>query len=87
MGSYRYQVRGSGGQVQSGVLTADTAATAAAILRNQGAHVVSLAPVKGGDGSKASLAEFWQKINSSKPTQKQVLDFTSQLAVMTRAGI
>ncbi len=87
MGSYRYQVRGSGGQVQSGVLTADTAATAAAILRNQGAHVVSLAPVKGGEGSRTSIAEVWQRINSSKPTQKQVLDFTSQLAVMTRAGI
>ena len=87
MGSYRYQVRGQGGQLQSGVLSADSAATAAAILRNQGSHVVSLAPVKGVDSAAGGLVSFWKRINQSKPTQKQVLDFTSQLAVMTRAGI
>lgn len=87
MGSYRYQIRGAGGQIQQGVLTADTAATAAAILRNQGAHVVSLAPVKGAENASGGIASFWKRINQSKPSQKQVLDFTSQLAVMTRAGI
>ena len=37
MPQYRYQVRQASGQIQAGVLSADTAATAAATLRSQGA--------------------------------------------------
>lgn len=84
MGNYRFQVRGPSGQTQSGVLAADSAATASAILRNQGAHVISIVPET---KAKTSAASVLAKINSRKAGPKQVLDFTSQLAVMIRAGI
>ena len=84
MPQYRYQARHSSGQVQTGVLAADNAATAAAILLNQGSHVLQLAPVQGG----AQVGGALKALNySSGPGQKDVLDFTSQLAVMVRAGI
>jgi type IV pilus assembly protein PilC len=86
MPNYRYQIRNSTGQVQMGMLSAENAASAAAVLRNQGAHVLSLTAVNALEfrgGLAAKLAE----LNSGKPTQKHVLDFTTQLAVMIRAGI
>ncbi|MBX3382479.1 MAG: type II secretion system F family protein [Phycisphaeraceae bacterium] len=86
MPNYRYQIRTSGGQVQNGVIAADTVATAAAILRNQGAHVLSLAAQASGTGETSLMARF-RDMNAGKPTQKHVLDFTTQLAVMMRAGI
>lgn len=83
---YRFQARNAQGQIQSGSLTADTAASVATLLRNQGLHVLSVN--SGGDGSGGSgfMAKL-KELNAAKPTQKNVLDFTTQLAVMIRAGI
>jgi Type II secretory pathway, component PulF len=86
MANYRYNVRGPNGQQQAGVIAADSAATASAILRNQGLHILSIAPVKK-DSAGAQLSGILQRLNNRKPTQKNVLDFTTQLAVMMRAGI
>ncbi len=86
MPTYRYQVRTATGQTQVGVLAADSVTTASAILRNQGAHVLALTPVSAREAS-GSLSARLRELNSGKPTQKHVLDFTSQLAVMIRAGI
>jgi type IV pilus assembly protein PilC len=86
MPNYRYQIRTSGGQVQTGVIAADNATTAAAILRNQGAHVLSLNAAMAGLDATGLLAKF-KELNNGKPSQKHVLDFTTQLAVMIRAGI
>ncbi len=86
MPNYRYQVRTPQGQVQVGVITADTVHTAAQVLRNQGMHVVGLAPIAAALDSGGLLARL-REINSGRPTQKHVLDFTTQLAVMIRAGI
>lgn len=86
MANYRYQVRTSNGQLQSGVLAADSANTAAAILRNQGGHVLALSPVQDSNQAPGLMSKL-KDLNSSKPTQKHVLDFTTQLAVMIRAGI
>lgn len=86
MPNYRYQIRTQNGQVQVGVLAAESVAGAAAVLRNQGSRVMSLSPVHSGMGS-ANLMEKLREMNSGKPKQKHVLDFTSQLAVMIRAGI
>src|ERR1051325_5136569 len=86
MGNYRYQIRTSSGQVQAGVIAADSAGTASTLLRNQGAHILSLAAVAGGDLDK-SLFQRFKELNQGKPKQKHVLDFTTQLAVMIRAGI
>jgi type IV pilus assembly protein PilC len=84
--NYRYQVRNSSGQVQSGSLSADSASGAAAALRAQGLHVMSLSAIAGGDGH-GGLMEKLRDLNAGKPNQRHVLDFTTQLAVMIRAGI
>src|SRR5437588_137580 len=86
MGNYRYQIRTNNGQVQAGVIAADSAGTASTLLRNQGAHILSLSAVAGADEGKG-LAQKFRELNQGKPSQKHVLDFTTQLAVMIRAGI
>lgn len=84
---YRYQTRDSAGKTSVGTLSADTALAAAQALRNQGSTVLSLTPVSGGASGK-SLGEQLKALNySSGPSQKDVLNFTTQLAVMIRAGI
>lgn len=84
--NYRYQVRNSAGQVQSGSLSADSASGAAAALRAQGLHVMSLSMIAGNEGG-GGLMERLRDLNAGKPNQRHVLDFTTQLAVMIRAGI
>ncbi len=86
MPNYRYQIRTSAGQVQNGVVAADSVNSAAQILRNQGAHILSLTAAGGMIDAESLLAKF-KELNAGKPTQKHVLDFTTQLAVMIRAGI
>lgn len=86
MPQYRYSAKHTSGQVQVGVLNADNATAAAAILRNQGHHVLQLVPVQN------AKAEIGRKIKdalnySSGPSLKDVHSFTVQLAVMIRAGI
>ncbi len=86
MPQYRFQARLASGQVQAGVLTAESASTAAATLRAQGHHVMSLVPAQSGASQfKGSVVRALNY--SSGPSQKDVLDFTTQLAVMVRAGI
>ena len=85
MPQYRYQARHPSGQIRAGILAADSAATAATILRKQGHHLLQLVPVQTASaqwGTKLKALNY-----SSGPTQKDVLDFTTQLAVMIRAGI
>jgi len=85
MPQYRYQVRSANGAPASGLLSAETASAAAAILREQGLHVLQLAPAGPGAMRLGGLVE---RLNvSTGPGLKEVLDFTTQLAVMTRAGI
>ncbi len=86
MPNYRFQVKAQDGKVQSGTIAADSASAAAAILRNQGVHVIAVDQDKR-KSEGGSLADTFAAINNKKPTQKQVLDFTTQLSVMIRAGI
>lgn len=86
MTPYRYQVRSSTGQTVVGVVQAESAAAAANLLRSQGSHVLSLSPVQGVAG-RDELIQKLRTLNAGKPTMKHVLDFTTQLAVMVRAGI
>ena len=82
---YRFQARNERGELVAGVLQADSVAGAAALLRARGDHVVQLVPmVAAGEDFRAVL----KKLNyASGPSQKDILDFTTQLAVMIRAGI
>ncbi|MEC8560197.1 MAG: type II secretion system F family protein [Planctomycetota bacterium] len=85
MPQYRYQARAARGRTQTGVLVAQDAATAAAMIRSQGHHVLQLTPTSMG---RADIKGVLRRLNySSGPTQKDILDFTTQLAVMIRAGI
>ncbi len=86
MATYRYQARTGGGEVQVGVVNADTVASAANALRAQGMHVLQVSPIAAARAG-GSLMERLAELNAGKPKAKHVLDFTTQLAVMMRAGI
>ncbi|MEM9753323.1 MAG: type II secretion system F family protein [Planctomycetota bacterium] len=85
MPQYRYQMKTPGGELTTGTVSAESALAASQMLRAQGNVVQSLTPE---GGSVASLGEKLAKLNySSGPSPKDVLNFTTQLAVMVRAGI
>ncbi|MEM8834380.1 MAG: type II secretion system F family protein [Planctomycetota bacterium] len=86
MPAYRYQVRSASGQVVVGVVESTDADSAAAALRSQGSHVLAINPIKGVVGG-SKFQQFLKEANSPNPNLKNVLDFTTQLAVMVRAGI
>src|SRR3954470_483575 len=82
MPTYRYESKNSAGKVTTGVLSAANLTAASTDLRNRGEYILALAPVdegkrKGGAGFSFSFG----------PGAKDVQAFTSQLAVMIRAGI
>ncbi len=86
MPQYKYESRTQYGQSASGVVTADSAMAAAQSLRTQGHQILRLSPV--GSLGSGSLGEKLKKLNvSSGPGARDVLNFTTQLAVMIRAGI
>jgi type IV pilus assembly protein PilC len=86
MPSYKYQVRTARGELQMGVVSADNATAAATALRGQGVRVLSVSPANASFIQSSSFARF-KELNAGKPKTKHVLDFTTQLAVMIRAGI
>ena len=68
MPQYRYQARNGTGGVEDGALAAIDAATAAAMLRGKGLHVLQLAPATG----KSSLKNLSSYLNwSSGPSKKK----------------
>ncbi len=85
MPQFRYQARLEGGRIQAGVLRADSVTAATATLQQQGHDVLGLVPL----GSRTPRwARLVRALNwSSGPSRRDVLDFTTQLAVMIRAGI
>lgn len=86
MANYKYTVRDASGKSQSGVLTSESLEAAASILRGQGLKISSIAPANGGI-DKDQLFTKLAELNAGKPKTSHVLDFTTQLAVMMRAGI
>jgi len=86
MANYKYSVRDGSGKVQSGTLSSESLEAAAAILRGQGLRIVNIAPVVSGI-DKDKLFQKLSELNAGKPKTSHVLDFTTQLAVMMRAGI
>jgi type IV pilus assembly protein PilC len=85
MPHYRYQVQSRDGQVAVGVLAAESAMAAAQSLRSQGHQVLGLVPI---EAATRSLGDKLKALNyTSGPSQKDILSFTTQLAVMIRAGI
>ena len=85
MPHYRYQAKSTGGQTTNGVVTADNALMAAQTLRAQGNQVLQLAPMA---SATQTLTQRLKGLNyTSGPSQRDVLNMTTQLAVMVRAGI
>jgi type IV pilus assembly protein PilC len=84
MPTYRYESKDKGGKVQAGVINAANLAAASAQLRARGEYILSLAPAD--DPSLKKKKGFNLDI-SFGPSQKDIQNFTSQLAVMIRAGI
>ncbi|MDB5356161.1 MAG: pilC [Phycisphaerales bacterium] len=82
MPTYRYETSGAGGKVNSGVVQAATLAAASQQLRARGDVIVSLARADGPGARRKGGFSF-----SFGPSGKDVANFTSQLAVMIRAGI
>src|SRR5688572_11308633 len=83
MPTYRYEIKESNGAITQGVLSAATLAAASQDLRNRGAFIMSLAPAS--DAARARKSFNFEV--SLGPSQRDVQNFTSQLAVMIRAGI
>lgn len=80
--NYRYEARGTAGKVTAGVLAAASLAAASQQLRERGEYILSLAPVQESARKKSFNLNF-----SFGPSARDVQNFTSQLAVMIRAGI
>ena len=84
MPSYRYQVRQASGGVSSGVLAAGSLAEASGMLRGQG-QVMDISPA--GTDAMSFLNKLRKFSIDAGPGLKDVLNFTSQLSVMIKAGI
>ncbi len=85
MPHYRYETMSDEGKRVAGTIAAENAMAAAQTLRSRGLVVSNLTPVNGKQGG---LGDTLKALNyQSGPSQRDVLNFTSQLAVMIRAGI
>ncbi len=83
MPNYRYESRNAQGQVSSGAIAAANLSAASQMLRDRGQFILSLLPADDARKKKQSLN---LNINFG-PGAKDIQNFTSQLAVMIRAGI
>jgi type IV pilus assembly protein PilC len=83
--SYKYEVRDSSGQVNSGIIEAGSAGEAAARLKSQGGYLLNIAETT---GPAKSVFERVRKFQIQMgPNLKDIQSFTNQLAVMIKAGI
>ncbi|MBI9016657.1 MAG: type II secretion system F family protein [Phycisphaerae bacterium] len=85
MPNYRYEIKQSTGQMQAGVVTAATATAAATMLKGQGGYVISL--TEDGQAKQSTLQSILNFKVERGPRDKDILNFTNQLAVMIKAGI
>jgi len=82
MPTYRYESKNSAGKVTAGVISAASLAAASQQIRARGDFILALAPAD--ESRKKSAINFTLSFG---PGAKDVQAFTSQLAVMIRAGI
>src|SRR5439155_18631364 len=82
MPTYRYESRPQQGKVVSGVMNAASLSAASEQLRPRGEYIISLPAADVAAKKKAVSFSL-----SFGPSAKDVQNFTSQLAVMIRAGI
>ncbi len=84
MPTFRYQMKRSGGQVVTGTLRAENLLLATQHVREMGGAVLDVMQIGDDQEAKNGLMsmQFGQRIGT-----KDILAFTSQLAVMAKAGI
>jgi type IV pilus assembly protein PilC len=87
MGTYKYQVRNADGEVLSGFLQARSVTEASSLAANYGAYVLDVSPAQDGASPQNLLARMREVKVEFGPGLKDVMNFTSQLAVMIKAGI
>ena len=80
---FAYTAKSADGQSATGVLVADSLPQAQKQLRQQGLYVLSVAPA----GSKKASAIRRASRRRGRVSRKELHAFTSQLAIMLRAGI
>ena len=85
MPNYRYEIRQTTGQVSTGIIAADSSLAASQLLRAQGAYVLKLSEAV--EKKTRGLQDILNFSIQSGPSQKDILNFTNQLAVMMKAGI
>jgi type IV pilus assembly protein PilC len=81
MPTYKYETKNAAGKVSSGVISAPNLAAASQQLRARGEFILALQPADGDGRGKGGFSITFG------PGAKDVQNFTSQLAVMIRAGI
>ena len=84
MATYQYRIREQSGAVTTGQLSADSLDEASSTLRGQGGYLLDISPVRSQARLLARLQSFRVDFG---PGLKDVLNFTSQLSVMIKAGI
>ncbi len=82
MPTYRYETKTAAGKVSTGTLAAANINAASQQIRARGEYIIALSPVEGVQKRGSMNLSF-----SFGPSAKDVQAFTSQLAVMIRAGI
>ena len=83
--NYRYELKQASGQITSGTINALDAGAAAKTLKAQGGYILSLSEIA--EKHQSALQKILEFKVECGPGQKDVLNFTSQLAVMIKAGI
>jgi type IV pilus assembly protein PilC len=81
MPTYKYESKNAAGKVSTGVLTAANLAAASQQLRQRGEFILALQPADGATGKAGGFSL------TLGPSARDIQNFTSQLAVMIRAGI
>lgn len=82
MPTYKYESKNATGQVSGGFITAQNLSAASQMIRSRGEYILSLVPTEEAASKSVGQIQF-----SLGPGLKDVQSFTSQLAVMIRAGI
>ncbi len=86
MPTYRYELQKECGELLVGQIAAQSAAGAASAIQQHGGRIIRLVPQSAKEGSV--LQKIWVVLNAGNgPRKRDILDFTTQLAVMVRAGI
>ncbi|MBC8310099.1 MAG: type II secretion system F family protein [Phycisphaerales bacterium] len=86
MPTYRYELQKESGDLLVGRVAAQSAAGAASVIQHRGGRIIRLVPLSTTQSNM--FQKIWTVLNTGNgPKKRDILDFTTQLAVMVRAGI